>query len=414
LKKETDILDVWFDSGVSYAAVCEQRDELDAPADLYLEGSDQHRGWFHSALLTSVGTRGTAPYKGVLTHGYVVDGKGKKMSKSVGNVVAPQEVIDKYGAEILRLWVASEDYRDDIKVSDEILKQVSDAYRKIRNTIRYMLGNLSDFNPEKHSVSPTEFEELDLWALARFEELKRKVMKSYENFEFHSIYHALNYFSGTTMSAFYLDILKDRLYTSGTDSRLRRAAQTVLYEILSGMIKLMSPILSFTASEAWDALKNRDKNADITGSIFFMDFPEVIETNKLDAETEARWARLMVIRSEITKSLEKARADKVIGHPLEAEVSICIEGKEADFLVSQWQTVKEISIVSELTRVEPEEIQEMSVYKSEEIEGLTIAVQPASGEKCERCWTRSETVGRNNDHPQICDRCSDVVSTLSV
>ena len=267
--RENDILDVWFDSGVSYAAVCEQRKELDSPADLYLEGSDQHRGWFHSALLTSVGTRGSAPYKGVLTHGYVVDGQGKKMSKSVGNVVAPQEVIEKYGAEILRLWVSSEDYRDDIKVSDEILKQVSDSYRKIRNTIRYMLGNLSDFNPEKDMVDTGEMDELDLWALAKYEEMKRKIMESYDVYEFHSIYHSLNYFCGTTMSAFYLDILKDRLYVSAPGSKMRRAAQTVLYRILDGILKLMSPILCFTASEAWDALYGRGQKDNLDGSVFF-------------------------------------------------------------------------------------------------------------------------------------------------
>ena len=411
--KETDILDVWFDSGVSYAAVCEQRSEIDSPADLYLEGSDQHRGWFHSALLASVGTRGTAPYKGVLTHGYVVDGQGKKMSKSVGNVVAPQEVIEKYGAEILRLWVASEDYRDDIKVSDEILKQVSDAYRKIRNTIRYMLGNLSDFDPAENGVSYDQLEGLDKWALSKFEELKQRVISSYERYEFHSIYHALNYFSGTTMSAFYLDILKDRLYTSGTDSELRRAAQTVLYEILVGMLKLMSPILCFTASEAWDSLKKRDQKAPITGSIFFEDFPKAISEHELDTDTESRWNKLMELRSEITKALENARADKVIGHPLEAEVLISAEQELEDFLSPQWNLVKEISIVSELTGVGAEQFDGLAVYSSEEIEGLKIAVKPAAGEKCERCWTRSESVGKNQEHPEICHRCSHVLESVN-
>lgn len=411
--KESDILDVWFDSGVSFAAVCEQREELESPADLYLEGSDQHRGWFHSALLTSVGTRGRAPYKGVLTHGYVVDGKGKKMSKSVGNVVAPHEVIEKYGAEILRLWVASEDYRDDIKVSDEILRQISDAYRKIRNTIRYMLGNLSDFDPLKHSVSRDELEELDLWALSKFEELKQKVTSSYDKYEFHAIFHALNYFSGTTMSAFYLDILKDRLYTSGTDSRLRRAAQTVLFEILEGMIKLMAPILCFTASEAWDALHGREQKADLLGSIFFTDFPVAAE-NSLDEETEQHWNRLMTIRSEITKALEKARAEKIIGHPLEAEVLVCAEGELREFLTATWQTVKEISIVSELSLVEVDKFGQLEVTTAEEIEGLRLAIRPAKGEKCERCWTRSTTVGENPGHPMICDRCSGVISTMNL
>lgn len=412
--KETDILDVWFDSGVSYAAVCEQREELATPADLYLEGSDQHRGWFHSALLASVGTRGSAPYKGVLTHGYVVDGQGKKMSKSVGNVVAPQEVIQKYGAEILRLWVASEDYRDDIKVSDEILKQVSDAYRKTRNTIRYMLGNLSDFDYETQAVPYENLEDLDRWALSKYEALKQKILNSYDNYEFHSIYQGLNYFSGTTMSAFYLDILKDRLYTSGTNSSLRRAAQTVLYEILVGMLKLMSPILCFTAAEAWDSLKKRDQKADLSGGIFFEDFPETTSLYGLDQASESRWNRLVSVRSEVTKALENARAEKVIGHPLEAEVLVGAEGELKDFLSSQWDVVKEISIVSELTSVDKDQFGDLAVYDSDELEGLQIAVKPALGDKCERCWTRSVTVGKNAEHPLICNRCSTVVDSADL
>ena len=409
--KETDILDVWFDSGVSYAAVCEQREELTAPADLYLEGSDQHRGWFHSALLASVGTRGAAPYKGVLTHGYVVDGQGKKMSKSVGNVVAPQEVIEKYGAEILRLWVASEDYRDDIKVSDEILKQVSDSYRKIRNTIRYMLGNLSDFEPSSQQVPFDKLEGLDQWALSKFEELKQKIIKSYEAYEFHAIYQGLNYFCGTTMSSFYLDILKDRLYTSGTESHSRRAAQSVLHEIVNGLLRLMSPILCFTASEAWDVLHNRGQGADLSGSIFFEDFPRLNAENLLDKETQGRWDRLMGVRSEVTRALENGRIEKVIGHPLEAEVLISVEGELADFLSSQWEVLREISIVSKLTRVDRDRLTGLSVYASEELEGLRVAIRPAPGSKCERCWTRSETVGENSEHPQICSRCAAVVAS---
>jgi isoleucyl-tRNA synthetase len=413
-KKETDILDVWFDSGVSHAAVCERRPELDSPADLYLEGSDQHRGWFHSALLTSVGTRGRAPYKGVLTHGYVVDGQGKKMSKSVGNVVAPQEVIEKYGAEILRLWVASEDYRDDIKVSDEILAQVTDSYRKIRNTIRYFLSNLSDFAPQNHGLPVEELEELDRWALARFEELKRRIWASYEKYEFHSIYHGLNYFCGMTMSAFYLDILKDRLYVSGTDSKLRRSAQSALFEIAEGLLKLMSPILSFTASEAWDALHARDQNAPLDGSIFFSDFPEPNDANLLDDEAEQRWKKLVRVRSEITRALEKARAEKIIGHPLEAHLLLAPTGELADFIEANQQMLKEISIVSELEVVDHDQFGDLIPLQSEEIEGLFIGVKAASGEKCERCWTRSATVGAAEAHPSICRRCLEVVQTLDL
>ncbi|PIE65097.1 MAG: isoleucine--tRNA ligase [Desulfobacterales bacterium] len=409
--RENDILDVWFDSGVSHAAVCEARDELDVPADLYLEGSDQHRGWFHSALLTSVGTRGRAPYKGVLTHGYVVDGQGKKMSKSVGNVVAPQEVIEKYGAEILRLWVASEDYRDDIKVSDEILKQVSDSYRKIRNTIRYMLGNVSDFHPETDTVPVSELHELDRWALSRYEELKRKITAAYDAYEFHSIYHHLNYFCGTTMSAFYLDILKDRLYVSAPDSKERRAAQTVLYQVLDGMLKLMSPILCFTASEAWDALYRRSPQDDLEGSVFFSDFPAP-DQQVLDDKAEQCWKRLIAVRSEITKALEIARAEKIIGHSLEAKVLIGADEELLSFLTGQWQILKDISIVSELIAVADNTFGDAKTYQSEEMDGLVIAVQPASGEKCERCWTRAVSVGTNSQHPTICDRCSTVLAEI--
>ncbi len=271
--KEEDILDVWFDSGVSYAAVLEERQELHAPADLYLEGSDQHRGWFQSSLLAAVGTRNQAPYRGVLTHGFVVDGQGKKMSKSIGNVIAPDEVINKYGAEILRLWVASEDYRDDIKISDGILRQLSDAYRKMRNTIRYLLGNLSDFNVSRDRVAYTDLEELDRWALLQLELLKSKAVKAYETFEFHTVFHGLYNFCGVTMSAFYLDIIKDRLYTAPPDSVQRRGAQTVLYDIVDGMLRLMAPIMSFTATEAWAHLPQDDKRPD---QVFWPCFPRKI------------------------------------------------------------------------------------------------------------------------------------------
>ncbi|MGB3212676.1 MAG: isoleucine--tRNA ligase [Desulforhopalus sp.] len=412
-EKEEDILDVWFDSGVSHAAVCEKREELRAPADLYLEGSDQHRGWFQSSLLTSTGTRQRAPFKGVLTHGYVVDGQGKKMSKSVGNVVVPSEVIEKYGAEILRLWVASEDYQDDIKVSDEILKQVSDSYRKIRNTIRYFLGNLADFKPQDHSIPFNDLPELDRWALAKFEELKSKVKKGYEKYEFHSIYQGLNYFCGTTMSAFYLDILKDRLYTSGTDSHLRRSAQTVLYTILDGLLRLMNPVLCFTAAEAWDALHGTAERGSIEGnSIYFAEFPS--EANiEHDQQMMEKWAKLIKVRSEITKALEIARREKVIGHPLEAQVLLKAEGDLSSFLTSEWETVKEIAIISELSRLQGDTPEVGVRFSSEEIPGFIVQIQPAPGEKCSRCWIRSTTVGENAAHPEICSRCSGVLAEMA-
>ncbi len=413
-EREEDILDVWFDSGISHAAVCEARDELRVPADLYLEGSDQHRGWFQSSLLTSVGTRGHAPYKGVLTHGYVVDGKGKKMSKSIGNVVAPSEVIQKFGAEILRLWVSSEDYRDDVKVSDEILKQVADSYRKIRNTIRYMLGNLTDFDPASHGVTFEQMEEIDRWALGKFEELREKVTVAYEEYEFHPIHQALNYFCGTTMSAFYLDILKDRLYCSGTDSPLRRSAQTVLYEILGGLLQLMSPVLTFTTAEAWEHLKGLDEKAPLQESIFFSEFPSPAPERR-DAAQEERWGKLIRVRSEITKALETARREKIIGHPLEAEVLLEVEGEWADFIKEEWEQVKEVCIISELTPcTDRSGFAELAFHVGEEIPGLAVAVRAAKGEKCERCWTRSTFVGSNSEHPQLCERCLQVISEMDL
>ncbi len=413
-RKEDDILDVWFDSGVSHAAVCEAREELRSPADLYLEGSDQHRGWFQSSLLTSVGTRQRAPYRGVLTHGYVVDGQGRKMSKSVGNVVAPQEVIDQYGAEILRLWVSSEDYRDDVKVSDEILRQISDAYRKIRNTIRFLLGNLSDYEPASHRVELAEMSELDHWALARFEEFRAGVLAGYEAYEFHSIFHGLYNFCGTTMSNIYLDVIKDRLYTSPAGSKGRRAAQTVLHTILDGLIRLMAPILSFTAAEAWEHLHGLPQNHPLEESIFFADFPSKTE-HLFTEESERRWEKLLAVRGEILQALESARREKVIGHPLEAEVLILAGGELGDFLAHHWRQLAELAIVSALGPVDdPDDLTGITHLESATLPGLVIGIRPAPGEKCERCWIRSPTVGASREHPTICRRCRDVVETMEL
>lgn len=412
-RKETDILDVWFDSGVSHAAVLERREELRSPADLYLEGSDQHRGWFQSSLLTSVGTRGRAPYKGVLTHGYVVDGQGKKMSKSVGNVIAPQEVIDQYGAEVLRLWVASENYQDDVKVSDEILKHVSDAYRKMRNTIRFLLSNLTDFDPVVHTASADDFTEIDRWALSRYAELVRRVERAYEEYEFHAIYHSLHNFCGTVVSSLYMDILKDRLYCSAPDDPKRRAAQTVIYRILDGLLRLMAPILCFTTAEAWEHFHGLTQDAPLEESVFFADFPVVTDIGE-DKELDARWQQLLQIRSEITKILEAARRDKVIGLSLDAEVLLEVNGDIKEFLVENLGLVKELCIVSNLQMVEKlEQGEKMVVGAAEDIADLKIAVRPATGEKCERCWVVETSVGVDSEHPTLCTRCCAVVRSLT-
>jgi isoleucyl-tRNA synthetase len=410
-KKESDILDVWFDSGVSHAAVVEERPELRAPADLYLEGSDQHRGWFQSSLLTAVGTRGRAPYQGVLTHGYVVDGQGKKMSKSVGNVVAPQEVIDQYGAEVLRLWVASENYQDDVKVSDEILKHVSDAYRKMRNTLRFLLSNLYDFDPEKDSVAPAELQEIDRWALTKFAELSERVTRAYERYEFHAVYHSLHNFCGTTISSLYMDVLKDRLYCSLPTGPERRAAQTVIYRILDGLLRLMAPILCFTSAEAWEHLHHLEPDADLARSIFFADFATVDDIGKDDVFDE-RWNRLLTLRSAITKVLEGARQDKTIGLSLDAEVVLRACGEWAEFLAGGLGQLQELCIVSSL-RLAGEGDSGLIFVEAEGLPGLEIAVVPAPGTKCERCWTIATSVGEDQEHPALCARCASVVRQLA-
>ncbi|MCI5190773.1 MAG: isoleucine--tRNA ligase, partial [Candidatus Electrothrix sp. AS4_5] len=412
-EKETDILDVWFDSGVSHAAVMGAREELRSPADLYLEGSDQHRGWFQSSLLASVGTRDQAPFKGVLTHGYVVDGKGKKMSKSIGNVIAPQEMIDKFGAEILRLWVASEDYRDDVKVSEEILRRVSDSYRKLRNTLRFLLSNLNDFDPVTDSVDLKNSEamsELDRWALARYADLVRRVDRAYSEYEFHAIYHSLINFCGTTISSLYMDVLKDRLYCSAPNAPERRAVQTVIYRILDGLLRMMAPILTVTAAEAWEHLHGLDQQSPLEDSVFFADFPKVDDIAQ-DAELDARWERLIALRSEITKVLEAARRDKTIGLSLDAEVLLQVNTDTTTFLDENLALLQELCIVSSLRVVT--EAGDAALTTSEEIEGLQVAVQPAPGNKCERCWTISPSVDEDSEHPTLCSRCLAVVKELA-
>ncbi len=401
--RERDILDVWFDSGVSHAAVLEERDDLSSPADLYLEGSDQHRGWFQSSLLAAVGTRGIPPYKGVLTHGFVVDGQGKKMSKSVGNVIAPEEIIKNYGAEILRLWVASEHYRDDIKISDEILKQLSESYRKIRNTIRFLLGNLAGFDPSADQVEYGRLNEIDRWALHQFEILKRKAMAAYDQFEFYVAIQGIHQFCGVTMSALYLDVIKDRLYTEPTASPARRGAQSVLYAILDGILRLMAPVLSFTAEEAWQFLPPVKGREEMASFALF----QPLNDAHLDQALDGKWKRLLAVRAEITRALEIARRDKVIGHPLEAEVGVAVTGDLADFLADKWELLQSISIVSSLKQVA--DCNE-GAYRSDELEGLVIAVSPFSAGKCERCWMRSETVGAIDSHPDLCQRCSTVIT----
>jgi isoleucyl-tRNA synthetase len=399
--KETDILDVWFDSGVSHAAVLEKRDDLNWPADLYLEGSDQHRGWFHSSLLTAVGTRGQAPYKSVLTHGFVVDADGRKMSKSLGNVMAPKTVIDKYGAEILRLWVSAADYRDDIRISDTILKQLSDAYRRIRNTSRFMLGNLYDFDPARDALDYGQLTDLDRFTLHRLQSLVGRAQKAYETYEFHLIYHALHNFCALDLSAFYLDILKDRLYTSAPTSAKRRGAQTVIHIVLDTMARLMAPILAFTAEEVWQYLPAR---ADKTDSVHAAPMPTV-RAEWQDETLAAKWRQLLVVRGEVTKALEAARVGKLIGHPLDAAVTIAAPAPYGEALSQYGEILDKLFIVSQVVLAEDGGRVSEDAYRSPEIEGLGIAVAKAPGEKCERCWIHATTVGDDPEYPTVCARC---------
>jgi len=400
LEKEMDILDVWFDSGVSHAAVLKQRLDLSWPADLYLEGSDQHRGWFQSSLLTSVGTTGTAPYRTVLTHGFFVDGQGKKMSKSAGTGVAPQEVIDQYGAEVLRLWVSAADYRDDMRISKEILTHLAEAYRRIRNTSRYLLGNLSDFNPDTDKVADKNLLEIDRWALMRLQKLTQRVEKAYDDFEFHAVFHSLHNFCAVDMSAFYLDVLKDRLYTAKTKSVERRSGQTTLHAILSSIVRLMAPVLSFTADEVWSYMNGRSQDK----SVFLAPFPKV-EEKYIDAGLEARWDKLLAVRGEAAKVLEALRRDKKIGHSLDANVTLYAGPELYEFLDGYQKDLAFIFIVSSV-EIAKESDAPADAFTSELVKGLRIAAGPAKGVKCGRCWMYQESVGTVKDHPGICVRCA--------
>ncbi len=401
LVKETDILDVWFDSGVSHAAVLENRPYLKTPADLYLEGSDQHRGWFHSSLLASVGTRGVAPYRAVLTHGFVVDGQGKKMSKSMGNVVAPEEVIKKFGAEILRLWVAAQDYRDDIRISQEILQRLSDAYRRIRNTARYILGNIHDFDPALDSVADEDLLEIDRWALGQMESLTARVEQAYSDYEFHGIYHAVHNFCSIEMSSFYLDVLKDRLYISPPRSLTRRSAQTAMYRILDALTRIVAPVLSFTAEEIWQCLPGEREE-----SVHLARFPR-FDNSLVDSALNERYRQLLAIRSDVSKALELARNDKLIGHSLDARVLIeAPAGPVAELLGAYAGELASLFIVSQAELVTGLE----SAVVGDYVPGLKIHIEKAQGDKCDRCWNYSLTVGDDATHPGACQRCREAMA----
>ncbi|MCL0084688.1 isoleucine--tRNA ligase [Thermodesulfovibrionales bacterium] len=401
-KKETDILDVWFDSGVSHAAVLERDERLSSPAEMYLEGSDQHRGWFQSSIIVSVGTSGRAPYKAALTHGFAVDSMGRKMSKSLGNVILPQEIIKTNGAEILRLWVSAEDYREDVKISKEIIDRLTEAYKKIRNTARFLLANIYDYDGRDYSEHLLE---IDRWAMSRLQGLIKRVASAYESFTFHEVFHSIYDFCIVDMSSFYLDILKDRLYISRADSVERRASQWVLYQILVDMTRLMAPVLSFTAEEVWSyALKWQQAESE---SIFLSSFPAVRE-EFIDGRLEMEWSRLISIRNEANKALEIKRKDRFIGNSLEAKLLFYVAEEERDLLETYKDFLPTLFIVSGV-KIYPLSQKTPDSYESRKFDSLYIEVERAHGNKCVRCWNWSTTVGKLDDHPGICERCYNVI-----
>jgi isoleucyl-tRNA synthetase len=392
LEKETDILDVWFDSGTSHAAVCEARDELKGVADMYLEGTDQHRGWFHSSILESIATRGKPPFREVLTHGFVVTEDLQKMSKSLGNVITPEELIKNYGAEVLRLWVAAEDYSNDVRISNDILNRLVESYRKIRNTCRYMLGNLYDFNPDTDLLPFDKLNELDRYAILLWQACVSNIYQGYGEYQFHIFYHTFINFCINDLSSFYLDIIKDRLYSFGANSKERRSAQSAVFTILKDMAIVMSPVLSFTADEIWDYLPVWQEKHEF---VFEELFPKA-DLYK-DEMLREKFARLLVLRKVVNKALETARVAKLIGHPLDAKVLIKAK------LPKQYELDEGLTrflIVSEAVFCE--------TVDDGIVEGdLTVKAVASEAPKCTRCWTHSETV--RNSSEELCERCAEVL-----
>jgi isoleucyl-tRNA synthetase len=404
-EKEEDIVDVWFESGISHLAVLRNREELRWPADLYVEGSDQHRGWFQSSLLLSVGVAGEPPFAAVLTHGFTVDGEGRKMSKSLGNAIDPREVYDRSGAEILRLWTASTDYSGDMPVSEEILSRVTEAYRRIRNTLRFLLGNIHDFDPGSQSVAPSDMEEMDRWMLSRLQGLVQRVTELYESWSLHQAVQALHLFCTVDLSALYLDILKDRLYTKPTASRNRRSAQTVLFETLSRLMVMIAPVLAHTAEEAFLALPEALRPAD---SVHLLAWPEY-DASLVDVDMESKWNKLLAVRDEVYRKMEAARKEDLLGTSLEAAVRVYAAGEALEALRSAADQLEAFFIVSQVT------VEDLSSYEGERTASVDVEVviERAVGEKCQRCWNYSPSVGSDRDKPEVCDRCLDSLEEMA-
>ncbi|HEX9919206.1 MAG TPA: class I tRNA ligase family protein, partial [Pyrinomonadaceae bacterium] len=413
--KETDILDVWFDSGSSSVAVLEHYEELHFPADMYLEGGDQYRGWFNSSLMVGLAAHDRAPYRTVLTHGWVVDGQGKAMHKSAGNSVSPNDVIKGSGAEIIRLWCASSDYHEDMRCSDEILQRVSDAYRKMRNTARFALGNLDGFDPGRDAVEHEEMQEIDRWALAELDGVIERVRAAYEAYEFHTVYHTLYHFCTVTLSARYFDIIKDRLYTAAPRSAARRSAQTALHRIADALARLLAPVLVFTADEIWEniprAVAGESGTPESPESVHLAELPA--PRNLRDDELIRRWELIFRIRDEVLRKLEAARAAKVIGSSLEARLKLSLNRENYDLLkpYQDRDELRYIFIVSQ-TELSQADLGTASGEAAAAIGLLGVEVERAEGEKCERCWTYSTRVGESARYPAACERCVEALAEI--
>jgi isoleucyl-tRNA synthetase len=398
-EKVTDTMDVWFDSGVTHDSVMEQREELRYPADLYLEGSDQHRGWFLSSLKTAIAMNGTAPYKEVLTHGFFVDAEGKKMSKSLGNTVAPEKIFQHYGADVLRLWVAATDYRGEMTVSDEIFKRVADAYRRIRNTSRFMLANLNGFSPIKDGVTSGQMLALDYWIVRKCQLLQKDVIENYHDYNFLNVYQKIHNFCVIELGGFYLDVIKDRQYTTQADSLARRSTQTAMYHVLEMFSRLIAPILSFTADEIWQSIPGER-----VASVFLSDFSEsVAEFSESESFSDEFWQKVIAVKTAVNKELEAKRAAKKLGSSLSAEVDLYCNDDLANLLACFEEELRFVLIVSRAS-IHPIDSAAGSAVETE-VEGLKLLISPSIFAKCERCWHHIPNVGESSTHPSLCQRC---------
>jgi isoleucyl-tRNA synthetase len=398
-------MDVWVDSGVAHHCMAAERPEIGFPADLYLEGSDQHRGWFHSSLLTSVAMHEKAPYRAVLTHGFTVDDKGRKMSKSMGNVVAPQKVMSALGADVLRLWVAATDYANEMSVSDEILKRMADSYRRIRNTARFLLSNLAGFDPTQDAVAVADMVALDRWAVERTRELQAEIVAAYGRYEFHQIYQKVHNFCIVDLGGFYLDIIKDRLYTTASGSQARRSAQSAMLIVLEAMVRWLAPVLSFTAEEIWRFMPGQREE-----SIFLSEWSRFPVAADQQAHT-IDWARIIALRTAVGRELEKLRVQGSIGAPLDAEVDLYCGPALQSMLSMLGDELRFVLITSE-ARVAAAGIKPADAVAAAEGEDndAWIVVRPAAAAKCVRCWHKRSDIGAHADHPELCNRCAVNVS----